>query len=156
MENWVGGGVVLLSLSVFANIILSWALDRIRQYLKTGYNTPYTGHCTCTVCVHKLCSYVWLHNTIYTTSGNEARLKVLEDTDILAIGLYAKVHMFVALPTHWWLSLQDGCTPLMIASDRGQPSVVKVLLQAGANINTTSQVRYITVHHWEFSTVKLG
>ena len=41
------------------------------------------------------------------------------------------------------LSSQDGTTALMIASYNGHPSVVRVLLKAGANINTTTaQVRY--------------
>ena len=39
------------------------------------------------------------------------------------------------------LPLQEGGTALMIASCKGHPSVVRVLLQGGANINTTAQVR---------------
>ena len=88
-----------------------------------------------------MCFYITQEMEIYTTSGNEARLKVLEDTDILAIGLSSQ-GTYVCSFAVMLLSLQDGCTPLMIASDQGHPSVVKVLLQAGANINTTMQVRY--------------
>ena len=40
------------------------------------------------------------------------------------------------------LPLQNGTTPLMVASYAGHPSVVRVLLQAGAHVNTTSRVRY--------------
>lgn len=40
------------------------------------------------------------------------------------------------------LPLQEGGTALMIASCKGHPSVVTVLLQGGATINTTAQVRY--------------
>ena len=44
------------------------------------------------------------------------------------------------------LSSQSGDTPLIIASYFGHPSVVRVLLQAGAIINTTAQVRYRLLH----------
>ena len=37
---------------------------------------------------------------------------------------------------------QDGMTPLIVASCKGHSSVVRVLLQAGAVANATSQVRY--------------
>lgn len=40
------------------------------------------------------------------------------------------------------LPSQDGATALMMASHNGHPSVVRVLLQAGATINTTAPVRY--------------
>ena len=40
------------------------------------------------------------------------------------------------------LPSQSGDTPLTIASYKGHPSVVRILLKAGANINTTTQVRY--------------
>ena len=40
------------------------------------------------------------------------------------------------------LSSQEGGTALMIASYKGHSSVVRVLLKAGSNINTTAQVRY--------------
>ena len=91
-----------------------------------------------------MCDYVTQEMQIYTTSGNEARLKVFEDTDILAIQSVSTISRCtsVALLSFWWFSLKDGCTPLMIASDRCHPSVVKVLLQAEAAINTTSQVTY--------------
>ena len=41
---------------------------------------------------------------------------------------------------------QEGGTPLMTASYFGHSSVVRVLLQAGATINTTNQVRYRLFH----------
>ena len=37
---------------------------------------------------------------------------------------------------------QDGATALMIASYWGHSIVVRILLKAGSNINTTGQVRY--------------
>ena len=37
---------------------------------------------------------------------------------------------------------QDGVTALMIASHQGHLSVVRVLYQAGATINTTTEVRF--------------
>ena len=37
---------------------------------------------------------------------------------------------------------QDGVTALMVASGHGHPSVVRMLLKAGATVNTTSQVGY--------------
>ena len=36
--------------------------------------------------------------------------------------------------------LQNGCSPLMIASDEGHLDVVKTLLEAGANVNHTNKV----------------
>ena len=36
--------------------------------------------------------------------------------------------------------LQDGWSPLMIASEKGHDEVVKSLIEAGANINHTNQV----------------
>ena len=41
------------------------------------------------------------------------------------------------------LPSQDGVTALMIASHHSHPSVVRVLLRAGATINTTTQVRFV-------------
>ena len=41
-----------------------------------------------------------------------------------------------------YLPSQDGVTPLMTASYSGHPSVVRVLLQAEATINSISQVNY--------------
>ena len=41
---------------------------------------------------------------------------------------------------------KNGITSLMMASYHGQTSVVQVLLQGGATINTTTQVRHELVH----------
>ena len=41
---------------------------------------------------------------------------------------------------------KNGVTSLMMASYHGQTSVVQVLLQGGATINTTTQVRHELVH----------
>ena len=40
------------------------------------------------------------------------------------------------------LSSQEGATALMEASYYGHPSVVRILLQAGATTKATMQVRY--------------
>ena len=52
----------------------------------------------------------------------------------MSIGLH---HVGILL-----LPSQSGDTPLIVASDKGHSSVVRVLLQGGANINTTTEVRY--------------
>ena len=36
--------------------------------------------------------------------------------------------------------LQDGCSPLSVASHDGQHDVVKTLIEAGANINQAEKV----------------
>ena len=36
--------------------------------------------------------------------------------------------------------LQDGWTPLYIASNRGHLDIVKTLIEAGANVNQTNKV----------------
>ena len=36
--------------------------------------------------------------------------------------------------------LQNGCSPLMTASDKGHLDVVKTLIEAGANVNNTNKV----------------
>ena len=46
--------------------------------------------------------------------------------------------------------LQDGCSPLYVASCNGHLGVVKTLLKAGANIN---QVNKVGGHRCIFSTI---
>ena len=55
----------------------------------------------------------------------------------LAIKMFLAIH-HVDSSCH--LPLQNGTTPLMVASYSGDPSVVKVLLKAGADVNITSRV----------------
>ena len=61
-------------------------------------------------------------------------------------GLGMRLIMGSSLCYHGYSSLhtpsQDGMTPLMVASYKGHSRVVRVLLQAGAIPNATSQVRY--------------
>ena len=45
-----------------------------------------------------------------------------------------------------YLSLQNGFTPLMVASYRGFSYIVELLIEKGAAINTTTQVGYKFVH----------
>ena len=41
--------------------------------------------------------------------------------------------------------LQDGASPLILASDEGHLDVVKALIEAGANVNHTSKVGICTL-----------
>ena len=43
------------------------------------------------------------------------------------------------------LSLQNGYTALMLASDNGHTNVVQVLLAAGANTDAVINVSYISI-----------
>ena len=42
--------------------------------------------------------------------------------------------------------LQDGWSPLHIASQKGYLDVMKTLMEAGANINQGSKVSTLTIH----------
>ena len=96
-----------------------WVPSVIKQYIatNTGVNEPCTWH---------------------TRS-----LLINLDSTVVGHSLYLALH-HVGSSLHF--PTQDGDTPLMIASQVGHPSVVKVLLQAGATINTTTQVRYRPFH----------
>jgi len=50
--------------------------------------------------------------------------------------------MKLTIPT---TSLQIGYTPLMAASVKGDPNVVKILIHAGASVNSASQVDALVV-----------
>ena len=43
--------------------------------------------------------------------------------------------------------LQDGWTPLVIASENGHLEIVKSLIEAGANVNHTTKVVKIYSHY---------
>ena len=63
-------------------------------------------------------------------------LKITNNEHIMGLSLCCHGDSSLHTPS------QNGITPLMVASYKGHPSVVRVLLQAGAITNATSQVRY--------------
>ena len=75
-----------------------------------------------------ICYYITQEMQIYATSGNEARLKVLEDTDMLAIGLSSQgtyvcscAVMLMALFTGWMYSSDDSILPRPPQCCEGSP-----------------------------------
>ena len=69
---------------------------------------------------------------------------------LISTGLYIVVGSYLHFPS------QGGMAALMVASYCGHSSVVKALLQGGATVNTTNQVRYSAcqilciMSHWGF------
>ena len=45
------------------------------------------------------------------------------------------------------LALQDGWSPLHLASNKGYLNIVKTLIEAGANINQADKVQYFSTLH---------
>ena len=48
--------------------------------------------------------------------------------------------------------LQDGVTPLHVASFKGQKEVVQLLLRKGADVSGLDQVQYVTQQHMYVAT----
>ena len=44
------------------------------------------------------------------------------------------------------LSIQDGCSPLMVASRHGDISMVRILIEEGAHVNTQNKVMMLSQH----------
>ena len=61
---------------------------------------------------------------------------------ISTINGFSVLLVILSLPS---TSPQDGKTALMVASSQGHPAVVRILLQAGACVNSATQVDTLVV-----------
>lgn len=55
--------------------------------------------------------------------------------------LSQSVYAVAGMMRLFWLSCQEGWTPLMLAADKGKSACVQVLIDAGADINKQNKVR---------------